>query len=187
MGRLIVSMNLSLDGYIEAQGEDDGSWMHIDEEIHRAFNALAAGADMFLYGRKVYEVMIPYWPEAAEDTTNPAYEREYGRLWVDMPKVVVSTSLSAPGWNTRVVASGLAEELTRLKAQSNRYILCYGGSQLVAALQEHDLIDEYALFIHPAALGAGTPFFRQRLPLQLREVSRFAQGTLGVRYTRPAN
>ena len=38
MGRLIVSMNLSLDGCIEAQGQDDGSWLRIDEEVHRAFN-----------------------------------------------------------------------------------------------------------------------------------------------------
>jgi dihydrofolate reductase len=56
MGRLIVSMNVSLDGFIEARGQDDGSWLRIDEEVHRAFNELAAGADVFLYGRKVYEV-----------------------------------------------------------------------------------------------------------------------------------
>jgi len=61
MAQLIVSMNLSLDGYIEAQGQDDGSWLCIDEAVHRAFNKLAASAKAFLYGRKVYEVMIPGW------------------------------------------------------------------------------------------------------------------------------
>ena len=62
MAQLLVSMNLSLDGYIEAQGQDDGSWLRIDEAVHRAFNELAASAEAFLYGRKVYEVMVPYWP-----------------------------------------------------------------------------------------------------------------------------
>ena len=60
MAQLIVSMNLSMDGYIEAQGQDDGSWLRIDEAVHRAFNELAASAEAFLYRRKVYEVMIPY-------------------------------------------------------------------------------------------------------------------------------
>jgi dihydrofolate reductase len=185
MGRLIVSMNVSLDGYIEAQGQDDGSWLQIDEEVHRVFNELAAGADALLYGRKVYEVMIPYWPEAAEDTAKPACEREYGRLWVEKPKVVVSTSLTEPGWNTRVVSADVIEEVARLKRESDGYVLCYGGGQLVTMLQEHYLVDEYALFVHPAALGAGVPFFRRALGLKLLDVRRFEQGALGLRYASP--
>jgi dihydrofolate reductase len=182
MGRLIVSMNLSLDGYVEAQGQDDGAWLRIDEEVHHVFNELAAGADAFLYGRKVYEVMIPYWPDAAEDAAKPAYEREYGRLWVEKPKVVVSTSLTEPGWNTRVVSADVLEEVARLKRETERYVLCYGGGQLVTALQERDLVDEYALFIHPAALGAGVPFFRRTIGLKLLDVRRFELGALGLRY-----
>jgi dihydrofolate reductase len=108
MGRLIVSMNLSLDGYIDAKGQDDGSWLRIDEEVHRVFNELVAGADAFLYGRKVYEVMIPYWPDAAKDAAKPAYEREYVRLWLEKPKVVVSTFLKETGRNTRAVSTRLA-------------------------------------------------------------------------------
>jgi dihydrofolate reductase len=182
MGRLIVSMNLSLDGFIEAHGPDDGNWLRIDAEVHGAFNALATGADAFLYGRKVYDVMIPYWPDAAADAAKPAYEREYGRLWVDAPKVVVSTTATEPGWNTRVVSSDAMEQIARLKRNSERYVLCYGGSQLVSALQEHDLVDEYALFVHPTALGAGLPFFRRTISLQLLDVHRFSEGTLRLRY-----
>lgn len=182
MGRLIVSMNLSLDGYIEAQGEDNGSWLRIDEEVHRAFNELAAGAAAFLYGRKVYEVMIPYWPDTAEDASRPAHEREYAKVWVVKPKVVVSTSLTESRWNTRVVTADAIEAVARLKRESRAYVLCYGGGQLVSALQERGLVDEYALFVHPSALGAGVPFFRQRLALDLLEVRRFKQGVLGMRY-----
>ena len=184
MGRLIVSMNVSLDGYIEAQGQDDGTWLRIDDEVHRVFNELAARADAFLYGRKVYEVMIPYWPDAAEDPAKPSYEREYGRLWVETPKVVVSSSLTEPAWNTRVVAADVIEEVAHLKRETEGYLLCYGGAQLVTALQEHDLVDEYALFVHPAALGAGVPFFRRTVNLKLLDVRRFELGALGLRYSR---
>ncbi|NJL57286.1 dihydrofolate reductase family protein [bacterium] len=183
MGRLILSMNISVDGYIEAQGQDDGAWLRIDEEVHRVFNELAAGADAFLYGRKVYEVMIPYWPDAAVDPAKPAYEREYGRLWVEKPKVVVSASLTQPGWNTRVVADRVVEEVANLKRQTKGYLLCYGGAQLAAALQEHDLVDEYALFVHPGALGSGVPFFRRAVDLKLPDVRRFELGALGLRYS----
>ena len=182
MGRLIVSMNLSLDGYIEAHGQDDGSWLRIDEEVHSVFNELATGADVFLYGRKVYEVMIPYWPDAADDMAKPAHEREYGRLWITTPKVVVSTLLTEPGWKTRVLSSDVFEEIACVRQNSERYVLCYGGSQLVTALQERNLVDEYALFVHPTALGTGVPFFRRTLSLQLLDVRRFEQGALGPRY-----
>ncbi len=187
MARLIVSMNLSLDGYIAAQGQDDGSWLRIDEEVHGVFNQLAAGAAAFLYGRKVYEVMIPYWPDAVADASKPAHEREYGRLWVDKPKVAVSATLKETRWNTRVVEpDAMEQEVARLKRASGDYVLCYGGGQLVSALQERGLVDEYALFVHPSALGAGVPFFRGRVELNLVDVRRFACGTLGLRYASAA-
>ena len=182
MAQLIVSMNLSLDGYIEAQGQDDGSWLRIDEPVHRAFNQLAAKADAFLYGRKVYEVMIPYWPDAAADTNNAEYEREYGALWVEKPKLVVSSTLRETRWNTRVVADDVFEEVARLKRASQGYVLCYGGGQLAAALQQRGLVDEYALFVHPCALGGGVPFFRDRVALTLIDVQRFESGALALRY-----
>ncbi len=120
-------MNLSLDGYIAVEGYDDGSWLRIDEEAHRAFNDLAMGADAFLYGRKVYDVMIPYWPDAAEDGAKPWYEREYGRLWVKKPKFVVSSNLQQPGWNTRVLGASAFDKISSLKRESNGYLLCYAG------------------------------------------------------------
>lgn len=186
MAHLIVSMNLSLDGYIEAQGEDDGSWLSIDEEVHVAFNQLAAGASEFLYGRKVYEVMPPYWPDAATDPTRPDHEREYGRIWVEKPKVVVSTSLQESRWSTRVVPSEALAEVARLKAESSTYVLCYGGAQLAEHLEANDLVDEYALFIHPVALAGGAPFFRQRTSLELTDHRRFQNGALLLRYARRA-
>ena len=81
MAQLIVSMNLSLDGYIEAQGQDDGSWLRIDEAVHRAFNELAASAESVLYGLEVNEV-ISERPDAAGDATKPALERVRA-IWIE--------------------------------------------------------------------------------------------------------
>lgn len=187
MGQLIVSMNMSLDGYVEAQGIDDGNWLRIDEEVHRVFNELAAGADAFLYGRKVYEAMVPYWPDAVDDDAKAAYEREYGRLWVAKPKVVVSASMKEARWNTRVVSADVCDEVARLKQAAKGYVLCYGGGELVSALQARQLVDEYALFVHPVALGAGTAFFRQRTELQLLRTRCFKQGALELRYAAVAD
>ena len=182
MAQLIVSMNVSLDGYISAQGQDDGSWLRIDEEVHGAFNELAAGAGAFVFGRKVYDAMIPYWPDATADATKPAYEREYGRLWMEKPKLVFSTSLQETPWKTRVVPFGAVEEVRHLKRSSSQYLLCYGGAQFVSALQQQGLVDVYALFVHPVSLGAGVPFFQARWPLTLLDVRRFNNGVLALQY-----
>ena len=175
-------MNVSLDGFIEARPDDDGSWLSIDEEVHVAFNELASGASAFLYGRKVYEVMPPYWPDAATDATKPEYERAYGRIWVEKPKLVVSSSLQESRWSTRVVGSEVLAEVERLKRESSSYVLCYGGAQLVSTLESHGLVDEYALFVHAFALGAGVPFFQKRTRLQLTDLRRFQNGALCLRY-----
>jgi dihydrofolate reductase len=186
MASLIVSMNLSLDGFVEAPEPDDGSWLNIDQEVHTAFNQLATEADTFLYGRKVFEVMIPYWPDAAKDSSRPSYEHEYGKIWVEKPKLVVSSSLQQSEWNTRVIASNLADEITQLKQRAKSYVLCYGGPELVAALEAKRLVDEYALYVHPSVVGSGRPFFQGPATLRLKDVRRFGNGTLGLRYARPA-
>jgi dihydrofolate reductase len=73
-------------------------------------------------------------------------------------------------------------EVERLKRESSGDILCHGGSQLASTLQAGGLVDEYALFVHPTALGAGKPFFRERVPLRLLDQRRFKNGTFCVHY-----
>lgn len=182
MAKLIVSMNTSLDGYVETQGGDDGSWLKIDAEVHGVFNEFAAGATAFVYGRRAYEQMVPYWPDAVNDVGKPEHERAYGCIWVDKPKLVTSTSLHETRWSTRVVGKDALAEIKRLKNVSNGYLLCYGGPTLVGALAQEGLVDEYALFVHPSTLGAGLPLFRHRAALELVDERRFRAGVLGLRY-----
>jgi hypothetical protein len=67
--------------------------------------------------------MIPYWPDAAEDMEKPAYEREYGQIWCEKPKIVVSTTIKEAGWNTRVISADVFDEVARLKRETKGYIL----------------------------------------------------------------
>ena len=100
--------------------------------------------------------------------------------------MVFSTSLRDTRWNTRVVQPDALEEVERLKHESNHDLLCYGGSQFVSALQQRELVDEYALFVHPSSLGAGLPFFRGRVDLTLLDVCWFDNGVLALRYSAPS-
>jgi len=176
-------MNLSLDGYIEGPGSEDGSWVRIDEEVHTHVNQLAGGADALLYGRKVYEVMIPYWPDAAEDASIPAYEIEFGRIFVSKPKIVFSTTMKEARWNTRIVDHGLVEEVARLKRETPGYLLSFGGADVASTLQEQRLIDEYQLFVNPSVFGSGVPFFRRPIDLKLVETRAFKTGMVALRYS----
>ena len=121
-------------------------------------------------------------PDTAANTGSPDSEREYGRIWLAKPKVVISTSLEETRWRTRVVASAVLDELRRLKREAASHVLCYGGSQLASTLQAAGLADEYVLFVHPTALGAGQPFFRAQVALRLRDVRRFQNGALRLWY-----
>jgi dihydrofolate reductase len=181
--RLIYSMGVSLDGYIAGRnGEID--WSAPDEELHRFHNEQAGQTGLYLFGRRLYEVMT-YW-DTAEETLPPEeeVEREFARIYKQTPKLVVSSSLTEVKGNARLLTGDLAEEVERLKAQPCKD-LAVGGAGLAASLIERGLVDEYRLFISPVALGGGTPYFpplERRLELELVESRTFGSRVLYVRY-----
>jgi len=179
MGTLVYSMFQSLDGYIEAPGHDIG-WSAPDEEVHAYANEEARNSALFLYGRRLYELMAEYWPTADEDPDAPPVVAEFARIWRDKPKVVVSPTLTEVGWNARLVTD--VREIAALKAETDGEI-SVGGPILVSSII--DQIDEFRLFFHPIALGGGTPFFPatgKRISLRHKETRTFASGVVLVRY-----
>src|SRR6266516_6413215 len=91
-GRVIYSMNVSLDGFVETT--DRGlDWVIVDEELHTFFNDQARETGAFVYGRRMYEVMADYWPTADENPSAPEYEVDFARIWKRVPKVVFSKTL----------------------------------------------------------------------------------------------
>jgi dihydrofolate reductase len=101
-----------------------------------------------------------------------------------MPKVVFSRSLGEADWNTRVAGDAVAE-VRRLREQPDTWQVLFGGAEVAGALMQADLIDEYVLYVHPVALGGGTPLFGdldQRLGLELAGTRTFDPGVVQLRY-----
>lgn len=185
MGRFVYGMNVSLDLRIEAApGDEDRDWVRIDEELHRAWGAQVEGFALLVQGRVIHEGMEAFWPGARDDASLPDYLRDYGRIWVDAPKVLVSRTRQSADYNTRIIGGDDAiGQLAALRAETDGD-LGVGGATLATQLLEAGLLDEVHLAIHPAILGAGRPLFDGEPPLDLDllELRSFASGVTWHRY-----
>jgi dihydrofolate reductase len=183
MGKLIYSMSVSLDGFVETPSRSL-DWVLVDEELHSFFNDEARDMSAFLYGRRMYELMVDYWPTAESDPTATAAELDFARIWKDKPKIVFSRTLERVGWNGRLVRDGAVDEVARLKAQPG-FDMGVGGPTIAATFARAGLIDEYRVFVHPVILGSGTPYFpplENRLGLKLLDTRNFGSGVVYLRY-----
>src|SRR3712207_459582 len=118
MGRFVYWMNVSMDLRIEhAHNEQGGgTWMRIDDSLHAVFNARARALSAMVQGRVIYETMEAFWPSAATDPTQAPVMREYGRIWTEAPKVLVSNTRTRAGHNTRIIGGADAiDQLARLR------------------------------------------------------------------------
>ena len=187
MGRMVYWMNVSLDLFIEGSAgeEGGGEWLRIGEDLHREFNRRGANLAAMVQGRVVYEIMEGAWPDLAIDESAPGYMQEYGRIWVDTPKVLVSNSRGEADYNTRVIGGPDAMgRLATLRAETEGDI-GVGGATLATQLLEAGLLDELLLFIHPVVLGSGRPLFdRVDRPVELELLERavFERGVVMHRY-----
>jgi dihydrofolate reductase len=182
MRKLVYSTSLSLDGYIDASAGDP-SWVFPDEELHSHFNEVEREVDTLLYGRRMYELMVEFWPTADQDPSAPSFVLDYAKLWKPVHKVVFSSTLQTVDWNSRLVRGDPVAEVASLKAQSGRS-LGVGGLALASTLASAGLIDEYRLYYVPIFLGAGKAAFSQiqnRVRLRPVETRTFASGTVLLR------
>jgi dihydrofolate reductase len=158
--RLFVSMLVSLDGFIEGPNQELDWFRDGDPHFERYCDEMIDSVGMALYGRRSYELMLAYWPNAEKEAGSPqavAFARKMNAL----PKVVLSRTLKRAEWsNTRIVGEDVATEIRALKAQAGKPIVAWAGADLVATLAKHDLVDEYRLLVQPVLLGKGTPLFR---------------------------
>ncbi|MBZ0304303.1 MAG: dihydrofolate reductase family protein [Anaerolineae bacterium] len=183
MPNLIYSIMTSLDGYIAGPNDELG-WAIIDEELHQFVNDQQQAIGLYLYGRRMYDLMAGFWPTGDSDPTAPAYIVEFARIWKAMPKVVFSKTLEQVAWNARLVREDAVGEVSRLKAQPGKD-LEVGGADFAATLMQSGLIDRYQLFVHPVILGRGKPVFPlplERLNLRLIETRTFGSGVVFLDY-----
>ena len=183
MRKLTFAMNLSLDGYVAAPGDDLG-WSVPGDELFQWWSDRVGSTDLALYGRRLWEGMSSHWPTADQQPGATPAEKEYARRWRDMPKAVFSSTISTVDWNARLVTGDAVTEITRLKAEDGG-TMDIGGATLAAAAMRAGLIDEYVLLTAPVLVGAGKPFFASLdtwVNLSLVETRTFPDGVLLTRY-----
>jgi dihydrofolate reductase len=183
MRKLTFGMNVSVDGYVAAPGDDIG-WSAPSDELFQWWSDRVGATALALYGRKLWETMSSYWPTVDQQPDTTPAEMEFARRWQDMPKVVFSSTISAVDWNTRLVTGHAVDEITRLKAEDGG-TMDIGGATLAAAAMRAGLVDEYVLATAPVVVGGGTPFFTALdnwVNLTLVETRTFPGGVVLTRY-----
>lgn len=175
MAILFFGMNQSLDGFVDHDRfPSEPSQMLFREFIDQTRNL--AGS---LYGRRLYETMR-YWDD--DHHSWEADAREFASAWRTAPKWVVSRSLETVGPNAKLLSDNIEAEIRQLKAEVDGEIEV-GGPQLAHRLTEWGLIDEYRIYLHPAVLGHGKPFFAgPRPPLRLTSTDRFDGDVIRLTY-----
>jgi dihydrofolate reductase len=158
MGKIVITEFISLDGVVEDPGGsedfkyggwsfelsrgDEGDKFKVDETM---------GSDALLLGRKTYEGFADAWPQR---------DGEFADKFNNMPKYVVSSTLTDPEWSNSIVVDGdLADAVAKIRAEHEGDIVVHGSAQLSQALLEQDLVDELRLMVYPVVLGAGKRLF----------------------------
>jgi dihydrofolate reductase len=183
MATLIYSTIASLDGYIADKG-GKFDWAAPDEEVHSFVNELERPVGTYLYGRRMYEVMV-YWETA--DTLadqSPSPERDFAEIWKAADKVVYSKTLEqAASARTRIEREFDPEAVRRQKTSAERD-LSVGGPDLAAQAIKAGLVDELHLFVTPIIVGGGTPWLPDgvRVKLELLDERRFGSGVVYLQY-----
>jgi len=190
MRKLTFGMNVTLDGYIAAPGDDlgwsvgEGPDSSPSYELFQFWSDRVAATGLALYGRKLWETMSSPWPTADQQPGATPAEIEFARRWRDMPKVVFSSTIDKVDWNTRLVTGDAVTEITRLKTE-DAGPMDIGGATLAGAAMRAGLIDEYLLVTQPVLVGGGTPFFTALdswVNLNLVETRTFPGGVMLTRY-----
>jgi dihydrofolate reductase len=183
MRKLIYGMNLTLDGYIAAPGDDLG-WSTPSDELFQWWLDEERAIGLLLYGRKLWEGMSSHWPTADQLPGATPAQIEFARNWRDTPKVVFSSTVDKVDWNTRVFRGDAVAEIARLRAEDGEPMRV-AGATLGGAAMRAGLVDEYTIVTHPVLVGAGTPFFAALdswVYLDLVETRTFAGGVVLTRY-----
>ncbi len=181
MRKLVYAINTTLDGCC------DHTKFKPDDETFEYFIHLLHEVDLFVYGRKTYQLMVPYWPDVAKSQSETKEDIEFAQAFVSKKKVVFSRSLdSADDGNTRIVRTNLRDEILKLKQEPGKNILA-GGVSVPSQLVELGLIDEFHFLVHPIALGEGRRLFdginlQEKLRLKLVESKIFKSGSVALHY-----
>jgi len=181
MRNVIFAINITIDGCC------DHTKMIADEEIHEYFTLLMRDVDLLVFGRKTYQLMVPYWPDVAKSQSETKATNEFAQTFDSINKIVFSQSLdSAEGINTRIVRTNLRDEIVKLKQEQGKNILI-GGVTVPSQLIELGLVDEYHFVVQPIVAGEGRRLLEgmslpEKLQVKLVESKIFKSGCVALHY-----
>jgi dihydrofolate reductase len=182
MRNVIYTINLSLDGCV-----DHTKFNPAEDLLEHYTRLLRDDAGVLVYGRKTYQLMVPYWPDIAKSQSEAKADIEFAQAFDSLDKVVFSRSLgSAEDRNTRIVRTNLRDEILRLKQEPGNNILV-GGVDIPSQLIELGLVDEYRFVVMPIIVGEGRRLMEgvslpEKLRLKLVESKTFKSGCVALRY-----
>jgi len=182
MAKLIYSAITSLDGHV---ADEDGNfdWAVPDEEVHTFVNDLQRPVGTYLYGRRMYEVMVA-WETADTLADQPPYTQDFAQIWQAADKIVYSTTLeTVSSARTRIERDFDPEAVRRMKAATGPD-LTVAGPDLAAQAFKAGLVDECHLFLAPIVVGGGNQSLPNnvRVKLELLDERRFGNGMVHLRY-----
>lgn len=179
MRKLKLQMQLTVDGFVAGpNGEMDWMVWDWDQALKDYVNQLTEPVDCILLGKNLALGFIDAWVSRLSDPGSEDFA--FANKMVDTHKVVFSKELENSAWkNTTYARGNIVEEVTRLKEQPGSDIITYGGASFAGSLIKNNLIDEYHLFINPAAIGKGMAIFNKlegKFPLKLVKATQFECG-----------
>jgi Dihydrofolate reductase len=183
MRKLVYGINISLDGCC------DHTKFGGTEDIHNYFRELLEEADLIIYGRKTYELMVPFWPEFAEKPSGNEALDAFAKTFAG---VMISRTVDrVDDKHTTILHENLKEEILKLKQQPGKAIST-GGVELPARLIELGLVDEFHVVVHPIIVGEGRRLFTEmhlpeNLGLKLMASQKLSSGCMALRYDKIEN
>lgn len=183
MRKLIYGINVSLDGccdHTKFGGAND---------IHDYFGKLLQGVDLLVYGRKTYELMVPFWPEVAKTQSLDEKANAFAKVFDAAERIVVSRTLQrVEDKRTTIIHDNLKDEILKLKQQPGKDIST-GGVELPAQLIALGLVDEFHIVVHPVIVGEGRRLFADiQLPenvgLKLMASKTLLSGCVALHYSK---
>ena len=181
MRTVIFAINTTLDGCV------DHTKQAADEEKLEYFTQLMRDVDLQVFGRKTYQLMVPYWPEVAKDQSATKADKEFARAFDSINKIVFSRSLdSVEDRNTRIIRTNPHDEMLKLKQEQGQNILV-GGVDIPSQLMQLGLVDVYRFVVGPTVAGEGRRLLEgvslpEKLRLKLVESKCFESGCVALRY-----
>ena len=182
MAKLIYSAITSLDGYVEDKN-GNFDWAAPDEEVHTFVNDLERPVGTYLYGRRMYEVML-YWETAHTVADQPPVMLDFAQIWQAAEKIVYSRTLEAVSSARTRIEREFDPAAVRHMKSSARHDIGVGGSDLASQAIKAGLVDECHLFLAPIAVGGGKRALPDdvRLKLELLDERRFDSGVVHLHY-----